>query len=611
MSQAINWYKADLRDFYFLLFEQFQIQNYLGKGPFADWQRDDVEMVIAEIYKWSREVLGPTNREGDTHGCVLSDGKVRVPPSFKRAWQSLYQAGWRSLSVSAEYGGQEAPFAVHNVAEEIMAGANAAFDMYSGLAEGVGRVIEEHGTPEQRARYCQKLFDGTWAGTMCLTEPHAGSDVGASTSKATPLGDGRYKLDGTKIYISGGDHDLCENIIHLVLARTEDAPAGTKGLSLFIVPRDRMDGSGDNDVAVAGIEHKMGIRGSSTCTLRFGERGECIGELVGTEEQRGMKQMFQLMNHARIEVGLLAVAVAGSAYLNALSYAKEREQGTSITQWKDPNAPRVAIIEHADVRRMLLDMKAKVEGMRALIFKLTAHGDAIRAHGESDPTASAYHQGQIDLLVPLVKAYISDRAFEICAEAVQVMGGAGYLLDHPLEQYLRDSKIFSIYEGTNHIQALDLVGRKLGQRGGANFQAFIKDVHGFVAANKEHAVLGECVTTLGRAVNALGACAMTFLKWSTGGKMELVPREANRFLDLMAEVAIAWLLLEGAVIAHAKAEALADDHADKLFYQGRVYSALYFARNILPLVEPKAALLQSEDRSVLDIPKGAFATLGD
>jgi alkylation response protein AidB-like acyl-CoA dehydrogenase len=611
MSQAINWYKADLRDIYFLLFEQFQVQNLLGKGTFANWERDDVEMIIAEVYKWSREVLGPINREGDAHACVLSDGKVHVPPSFKQAWQSLYEAGWRSLLIPAEYGGQDAPFVLHNVTEELMSGANTAFNMYPALTQGVGLVIHDHGTPEQRARYCQKLFDGSWSGTMCLTESHAGSDVGASTTRATPLGDGRYKLEGTKIYISGGDHDMCENIVHLVLARTEDAPAGTKGLSLFIVPRDRLDGSGNNDVSTTGIEHKLGIRGSSTCTLRFGERGECIGELMGTEEQRGMRQMFQLMNQARIEVGLLAVAVAGSAYLNALSYAKERRQGTSIDQWKDPNAPRVAIIEHADVRRMLLDMKAKVEGMRALIFKLTAHGDTVRALGDSDPTASAYHQGQVDLLVPLVKSYTSDRAFEICASAVQVMGGAGYLVDHPIEQYLRDAKIFSIYEGTNHIQALDLVGRKLGQKGGANFQAFMKDVLGFAAQHKQHPVLGECVQTLDKAANALTGCAMCFLKWSRGGNMELVPREANRFLDIMAEVTIGWLLLEGAVIAHEKAEALPDDHADKLFYQGRVYSSLYFCKNILTLVEPKAALLRSEERSVLDIPKAAFATLQD
>ena len=609
MSQSLNWYKADLREFRFLLFEQFKIQEFLGQGCFSDWSRDDVEMVIDEVYKWSCNVLGPLNQSGDVHGCTLKDGKVTTPEGFPAAWRSLYEAGWRGLAVPTEHGGQSGPFALHNVAEEIMAGANTSFNMYTGLTHGVGEVVAGFGTPDQKKRFCEKLYGGALAGTMCLTEPQAGSDVGAGTTRATLQDDGRYKIEGTKIYISGGDHDMSENIIHLVLARTEDAPSGTKGLSLFLVPRDRLDGSGSNDVTVAGLEHKMGIRANSTCILKLGERGECYGELVGDTEQKGIRQMFRLMNFARIAVGMLGIGVAGSAYLNALAYAKERKQGASIKEWKNADAPRVAIIEHADVRRMLLDMKSKVEGMRALLHKLTVHGDKVQLMEERDPQAAAYHQGQVDLLVPLAKSYCSDQAFEISATAIQVMGGAGYLGDHPLEQYCRDAKIFSIYEGTNHIQALDLVGRKLGQKGGSNFMTYMKDLMGFVNEQREHPVLGSCVVTLEKAAQSLQGAAMKFLQWSSNGDMEMVPREANRFLDMMSETTVGWLLLDAAVIAHEAASKLADDHPDKSFYAGKVYSALFFGRNTLPLIPSRAALMMTEDRSAMDIPAAAFATL--
>lgn len=609
MSQSLNWYKADLRELNFLLFEQFRLQELLGNGLFSDWSREDVEVVLDEMYKWTCEVLGPLNTSGDQQGCTLENGKVITPDGFPEAWRSLYKAGWRQLAVSEEEGGQQGPFTVYNIAEEMMSGANVSFNMYSGLTHGACELISTFGTKEQLERYCPRMHSGTFGGTMCLTEPQAGTDVGSSTTKAIRLDDGTYKLEGTKIYISGGDHDLADNIIHLVLARTEGAPTGTKGLSLFIVPRDRLDGSGNNDVAVTGIEHKMGIRGSSTCVLQFGDQGNCIGELLGTEEQQGMRMMFRLMNFARIAVGTMGVGVASSAYLNALAYAKERKQGASIKEWKNPNAERVPIIEHPDVRRMLLDMKARVEGIRALVVKLTMHIDRIRLLGDNEPETVAYHQGQVDLLVPLVKAYGSDQAYDVCTTAVQVLGGAGFLQDHPLEQYVRDSKIFSIYEGTNHIQALDLVGRKLGQKGGTNFRAFLKDINDFVSSHREHAVFGESVQALGAAANTLGAGAMKFLQWSTGGKLEMVPREANRFLEMMSETAIAWLLLKGGLIAHEAGEKLADDHVDKNFYQGRVYSALYFGRNVLPDVVHKASKLNSEDRSVFDIPEAAFATL--
>jgi hypothetical protein len=444
---------------------------------------------------------------------------------------------------------------------------------------------------------------------MCLTEPQAGSDVGAATTTATKRPDGHYNIKGTKIFISGGDQDMSENIIHMVLARTPDAPPGTKGLSLFIVPKIRVDGT-PNDVATAGIEHKMGIKASATAQLVFGDNDGCIGELIGQVENKGMSQMFHLMNYARIGVGLQGLALASSAYLNALDYAKDRKQGSSIKQWKDATAPRVAIIEHPDVKRMLLDMKSRVEGIRALCVKLTMHLD--RAHAlkaaNGDAAQQEYHNGQVDLLVPLLKAYGSDQAFQICATAIQVYGGAGYLKDWPVEQYARDSKIFSIYEGTNHIQAMDLVGRKLMQRGGANVQAFGKDVAAFVAAHKDHPTLKDAVAVLGQAMEAMNTTGMRFMQWFGGGKMEMVPTVANRFLEMMSETVCGWLLLEQAVIAETASAGLAADHPDKAFYDGKKYGALYFALNVLPGVAFKAQLISKEDRSTLDIPLAAFTS---
>ena len=603
-----NYYKANLRDLSFLLFEQFKLHELLGKAPYPNWGKDEVVAVLEEAYTWVQKHMGPYNAAGDSEGCRVEDGQVRVPAAFKTIWNELFKAGWRTLAVEEKHGGQAGPFTLAMMVEEFMCGSNTSFNMYPALTQGAADVILAFGTPAQQDTYVAKMFDGRWAGTMCLTEPHAGSDVGSASTIATRRDDGRYDIRGTKIFISGGDQDMSENIIHMVLARLPDAPPGTKGLSLFIVPKIRPDGT-PNDVAVAGIEHKMGIKASSTAQLVFGDNGACIGELVGATENRGMSQMFHLMNYARIGVGLQGLAIASSAYLNALEYARDRKQGSSIKQWKDATAPRVAIIEHPDVKRMLLDMKARVEGIRALAVKLTMHIDRANAIEKTggDKTEAEYHQGQVDLLVPLLKAYGSDQSFSICATAIQVYGGAGYLHDWPVEQYCRDSKIFSIYEGTNHIQAMDLVGRKLMQRGGANVQAFGKDVATFVAADKEHPVLKDSIAVLGQAMEALTSTGGKFMAWFGGGRMEMVPTVANRFLEMMSETVVGWLLLEQAVIAETAAASLAADHPDRAFYDGKRYAAQYFAANVLPTVATKAQLIAREDRSALDIPLAAFA----
>jgi alkylation response protein AidB-like acyl-CoA dehydrogenase len=614
-AQAINRYKADLREFNFLLFEQFHVERLCGKAPFDAWGPDEIKTTLTEVYRFAREITGPLNSVGDSTGCKVEGGRVKVPAVFEDAWKKLYEAGWQSIGVSQDHGGAGAPLSVAVLTLEMITGSNTAFSMYPGLAHGAGEVIAAFGTPEQQKLYCDRMFAGQWGGTMCLTEPHAGSDVGSAKTTAKKNPDGSYSITGTKIFITGGDHQLAENIIHLVLARVEGAPPGTKGLTLFIVPSVRTSPDGKlgerNDANVASIEHKMGINGSATCVLNFGESGKCIGWPVGGEEKlnQGMPQMFRMMNGARIAVGVQGIAIASAAYLNALEYAKERKQGSSITHWKDATAPRVPIIEHADVRRMLLDMKARVEGIRALAVKLAGHRDAVMVYQGSDEKLASYHQGQVDLLVPLVKSYGSDQGFRVCETAIQTYGGAGYTRDYPVEQYCRDSKIFSIYEGTNHIQAMDLVGRKLGQAGGANLQAFLGDVTKFVAEHQNHPTLGTAVKQLEAAQQAVAGAAMRMLMWFQTGNLGLVPLSANRVLEMMAELTVAWLLLDGAVIAEDAKKKVDQGHPDFAFYTGKVQAALYYARNVLPGVEYKAKLLEAEDKSPIDIPNEGFATV--
>ena len=611
MAQAINRYRADLREIEFLLFEQFGLSELLGKAPFEAWGKDEVELVLSEINRFACEVSGPLNGVGDQEGCRLVDGKVLTPTGFRQAWKKLSEAGWSILATESEFGGQDAPSTLQALSSELLSGSNTSFQMYAGLTMGAAELIISFGTEQQKHLFCANMVQGRWAGTMCLTEPHAGSDVGDCKTAATRNPDGTFQIKGVKSFISGGDQDLTENIIHMVLARIEGAPQGTKGLSMFIVPKVRVNPDGSlgkpNDVTTAAIEHKMGIIGSSTCTLNFGENDGCQGMLCGGAENQGIAQMFQMMNGARILVGVQGVAAASSAYLNALEYARERKQGASMSAGREPAAPRVPIIQHPDVRRMLLDMKARVEGIRALGLRLTMHIDQAAVKAAADPDGAAYHRGQVDLLTPIFKAYATDQGFLIAATAIQTFGGAGFLKDHPAEQYCRDSKIFSIYEGTNHIQALDLVGRKLRQAGGKPALDFLAEVARFAEAYADHPRFGSAMPELRRAHEAMGQTMMTLMQWGQAGDRALPQLVANRVLEMMAELAVAWLLLEGGVLAHRKLDAATGP--DRAFYTGRCHSALYYALNVLPGVHHKAEIIAKADRSALDIPDDAFATL--
>ncbi len=601
MDASQNWYRPDLRDIRFVLLEQLKLGQLLGRGKFEDWGEEEVVSVLNEAARYATEVAGPLNATGDRQGCRLEEGQVYTPSGFKEAYWRLYEGGFKSLSISPEYGGAHAPKSLALLVTEITAGANESLDMYAGLTLGAAELIEVFGTPEQKQKYCEKMFSGIWAGTMCLTEPQAGSDVGEASTRAEKKADGSYHIRGTKIFISGGDNDITENIVHLVLARVDGAPPGTKGLSLFIVPKNNADGT-SNDVSVGSIEHKMGLNGSATCVLNFGENGECRGELVGGAENQGIRQMFHMMNFARIAVGCQGLGVASSSYLNALAYARERKQGPHFIEARNPLAPRVPIIEHADVRRSLLDMKAKVYGIRAMIAKAGYHDDAKTLC--TDEATLRYHQGQVELLTPLIKAYSSDQAFRIAEQAIQIYGGSGFTNDYPVEQYCRDAKVFAIYEGTNHIQALDLVGRKLGQDGGSHTQAFFKDIAAFSRTHAEHPRLKQSVLDLKAAAEAVADFVLHLAQWGKGHELERVPLVANGFLELMSEVCVGWLLLEGATVALE--QKVPSEHPDHAFYAGKVAAAEYFATWILPTVPARAKTLARAPSVPLDLDDAAF-----
>ena len=607
-------FKADLRAIRFTLYDHLKVQQLFELDAFSHLSREECDAIIDQGLRFATEVTGPLNAPGDRAGCGLADGRVTTPPGFPEAWRRLFELGLMSFTMPVKAGGFGGPRAIGVVLAELQSGANTAFQMYPGLTHGAADLLETFGSPLDHERFLAPMLAGRFAGTMCLTEPHAGSDVGATRTRARHLEGDVYAIQGTKIFISSGDHDLTENIVHMVLARIEGAPPGTKGLSLFIVPKRWVEEDGrlgePNDVTTVSIEHKLGIRASATATLAFGDGGRCRGILVGGRPHEGMRQMFRMMNGARLAVGVQGIAVASAAYLNALAYARERLQGSSVRHFKDPNAPRVPIIEHADVRRLLLEMKAKVEGMRTLAVKLALHADLAAALQATDEGRAAYHEGQADLLTPIVKAYCADQAFRIAELAIQVYGGAGYVEDHPVEQYLRDAKIFSIYEGTNHIQALDLVARKLQSRGGANLAAFLSEIGEFVERHRARPGLAAEVGALGEAAGALQRAGGALIEFFTSGRLEQVTLVASPFLEVMAEVTLAHLLLDAAVVAEARrAEAEEEHHQEEVdFYRGKVMAAKFFVNFVLPGVHAKLAAIVGADRSALDIPDAGFST---
>jgi len=605
---GVNYFRRSGRDTKFVLMEHMKIEQLLAYERFQDFTTEDLGMVVDEALKVGKEVLGPAMQDGDRIGCVYKDGEVITPDSWKDCWRVLNENGWPAAGSDPEFGGQGLPYMVSVLVNEIFNSGNMAVMTFPGLAIGAGHLIEDFGTPEDKALFVEKMYTGVWGGTMCLTEPDAGSDVGALRSKAVPdpdSGDPRiYKIEGTKRFITCGQHDLAENIIHLALARIEGGPEGTKGVSLFIVPKIWVNADGSlgepNDVLCTGIEEKMGIHGSSTCSLSFGEKGRCRGILLG-EPHSGMAKMFQMMNGARIGCGIQASGLTSAAYDTASAYAKERIQGAPIT---DRHGSRVPIVQHEDVRRMLMGLKAGSEAMRALLAYLAFHMDV--GQHDPDPETRRSAMNRVEILTPLVKAYTTDLGYMLIRDAIQVLGGSGYCSDYPVEQNARDIKILSIWEGTNYIQALDLVGRKIGIDEGKAFKKWIGEVMAFAKTNVADADFAGDFKLLEKAAGIVADFAQSFVKYFTEGKPSLVPMYATRFLDCFAETVLANLLLEQGLIAREKLAGVSQDSADGFFYQGKMASAKFFCRNILTNVFGRHAAFRLEDLSAMEVPEEAI-----
>ncbi|MCA9666207.1 MAG: acyl-CoA dehydrogenase [Myxococcales bacterium] len=607
-------YAADVRDIKFVLFEQLDIDGLITTERFNDFSRDDIAMIVDEGYKLAREVFAPSNEPADREGCTIEDGKVTVPKVMREPWKAFIDGGWLGLAMNPKYGGQGAPDVLRKAVDDMFFGANISLNLGLLLTPSSGHLIEVFGTEALRKTYCEKMYTGVWSGTMCLTESGAGSDVGASKTKATKVDD-HYLIEGEKIFITFGEHDLTENIVHCVLARVEGAPAGTKGLSLFCVPKFLPDANGKpgefNNVVCAGIEHKMGINASPTCTMTFGANGPCKGWLLG-DENRGMAAMFQMMNEARINVGMQGAALASAAMLEALRYAQERLQGSHIKDFKNADAPRTAIINHPDVRMMLMRQKAYCEGMRSMLMYTSYAFDreqAAKDEQEREPWSAV-----LDFLTPICKAYCTDMGFRVTEWALQCFGGYGYLKDYPAEQYMRDSKIASLYEGTNGIQALDLVGRKLGGRGGGNAKAVGKMVSKVAEKAAGHPRFGELGKALGVALARWGEVSKGLGAAAAGGNMLAPMLGATQYLGLCGDMLMASFLLEQALIADTALEKAGVDPADAKallaaartdaevrFYDSKIKTARFFFANELPQLEAKARSVTSGDTSAMDI----------
>ena len=527
---------------------------------------DMVEAILTEAGKLASGVFAPLNRIGDVQGAKLADGVVTLPPGFAEAYKLYVDGGWASLGASPDHGGQGLPFVLASAVQEQLTSANMAFSLCMMLSQGAIEALQAHASPTLQAAYLTKLISGEWTGTMNLTEPQAGSDVGALTTRAVPHADGNYRVEGSKIYITWGEHDVADNIVHLVLARLPDAPPGTRGISLFLCPKILPDGS-RNDLICAGLEHKLGIHASPTCTMKFGEHGDCVGYLVGAEGA-GMRAMFTMMNHARINVGLQGVAIAERAYQAALAYARDRVQSAAFGRGHGA----VRIIDHADVRRMLLTMKATTEAVRALAYYNAAAVD--RAHAGGDAAAT----GLADLLTPVTKAYATDMGVELANLGIQVFGGMGYVEETGAAQYLRDARIAPIYEGTNGIQALDLVGRKLAMDGGAHWRALFADIRQTLRELPPKGDLGALRPYLEDALAALEN-ATVWLTGNSGERLTDTAAGATPYLRMFGITVGGWLLARQAVAA---SERLATGDGDAAFLRCKITTARFFAEQVLP-----------------------------
>ncbi|MGC1682955.1 MAG: acyl-CoA dehydrogenase C-terminal domain-containing protein [Pseudolabrys sp.] len=594
-------YKAPVDDALFLLNDVFHLDHYGNLPGFSDASPDVVEAVLREAAKFSEEVLTPLNRVGDKEGCKwAADGSVSTPTGFKDAYKQIVEGGWIGISVPAEFRGQGLPAALTEIVNEFFCSANMAFAMYPGLTQGAIAALLMHASGELKTKFLPKMVEGVWTGTMNLTEPHCGTDLGLLRSKATKQADGSYKISGTKIFISAGEHDLSENIIHLVLARIEGAPAGTKGITLFLVPKflDNDDGSlgARNAVSCGSIEEKMGIHGNSTCVMNYdGATGWLIGE-----ENRGLNAMFTMMNEARLGVGVQGLALSEVAYQNAAAYAKERLQGRSISGAKYPDKAADPIIVHPDVRRILMSIRAFNEAARALVMWTALKSDiAHRSEDEKERKSADDHMG---LLTPVIKGVLTDSGFANAVLAQQVFGGHGYIAEHGMEQFVRDARIAQIYEGANGIQALDLVGRKLGKDGGRAILAFFNEVQTYLKERVNNDAMNVYLKPLGQSLGHLQQASMWFMQ-NAMVKPDNAGAGSYDYMHLFGLVALGYMWCRIAEAALAKLPK-ANGSAARL--NAKLVTARFFMERMLPGTATRLARIEAGAGSTMELADDAF-----
>jgi alkylation response protein AidB-like acyl-CoA dehydrogenase len=596
-------YKSNLRDLEFNLFEYHRTQGVMGQGPFAEMDEDTARSILAEMEKLATTVLAESFEEGDRTPLTLSNGDVTLPPGTRRAIEAFFAGEWEKLELPARLGGFGATPSMRWAMLELLCGSNPAVAFYI-FGTFIATIIDRLGTESQKKLFVEPMLSRHWGGTMVLTEPDAGSDVGAGRAKARHLGGDVWEIEGVKRFITNGDFDGPENIVHLVLARPEGAVVGTKGLSLFIVPKHWVNDDGSlgerNGVFVSNVEKKMGLKASATCELTMGETIPCRGRLVG-EVHDGIAQMFNVIEHARMSIGIKSMSTLSTAYLNALDYAKERIQGADLTQMTNKEAPRVAILRHPDVRRMLMMQKAHAEGMRALIFKSARIQDEIMASEDEEEKKKLERLN--DLLLPLVKGYCSEKAYELLSLSLQTYGGSGYCQDYPIEQYIRDQKIDTLYEGTTHIQALDLVFRKIARDQGRTLKHATAEIVALLEGQKGGADFDEERKLLALGLGTIEKMLGTSLGFMTKS-IYLVGLNANRILESLAEVFIGFLLLDQAILAH---ENLGDaSETDAAFYRGKIASARFFLRTLMPELPARFKVLEATNLDLMELDDASF-----
>jgi len=611
---------SDDKDLQFVLFDLLHIQDLFKEERFKDWNEKAFRLIIDEARRFAEKILLPLNLDGDRIGAKFSEGRVLSVPGTREAYQDFVEGGWLTPCEDEALGGQGLPKVLKYATHELFLAANFPFMCYANLSQDAGKLIEKFGTAEQKKSYLGKLYGGQWTGTMAITETGAGSDVGAIETKAVGISDDMFSITGQKIFITNGEHDIAENIVHMVLARIEGDPPGTKGLSLFIVPKFRVNADGtlgaSNDVRCIGIEHKMGLNGSPTTTMLFGEKGGCVGYLIG-KAREGIQTMFHMINSSRLEVGIWGLGTASAAYQHALSYAKGRRQGACVSSATQGN--QVEIIEHPEIRRVLLSMKAYIDGMRALLYYCGYAMDRME-NGHTEAIRVKWRE-IIELLTPVCKAYPTEKAFEIASQAIQVHGGYGYLRDYPVEQILRDSKIACIFEGTTGIQAIDFTLRKALRRNGNALKGLLEELTHKILPAKNVPELEPYAVQLEKSAQDLANLPSHFSGRMAGVGVYYPLLKATPFLDAVGDVLLAYFLFWGALVARDKLNAIylkrritaPEEHSafirkngEAAHLSGKIESAKFFIGNILPITDGKIAALRWGDTSAWKIQERSF-----